>query len=156
MTRVPLYSVCWASNGFVIGSFKEWALKGKKKGPTDGWCVLAVERLVACSSNSGQILTKAPKGDAHYKNGWVEENEVELWEKAAPSIFPCRKLWNVEWRLSSLHGEGFPWVVYMLLANATNEPHSKGVGEVLELVKSTDTGPALPSSRRKGQKSTEE
>lgn len=44
----------------------------------------------------------------------------------------------------------------MLLANASNEPHSKGVGEVLELAKSTDIGPALPSSRRKGKKSTEE
>lgn len=44
----------------------------------------------------------------------------------------------------------------MLLANAANEPHSKRVGEVLELVKSTDIGPALPSSRIKGQKSTEE
>ena len=35
-------------------------------------------KWVACSGNSGQILTKALKGDAHYKNGWVEENEVEL------------------------------------------------------------------------------
>lgn len=45
MTWVPLYAVYWASNGFVIGFFKQWALKGKKEGLMDGWCVPSVEKV---------------------------------------------------------------------------------------------------------------